>query len=292
MAVKRMIPAVPVVPVAVVVGGTPFTSVVRVPQDRAAQAVAGRDRTPAAVAVAEPVAARAGSVRVVAPALLGLVGLVVLLEPTTTQTEQQAVTVSGLGPVAVEAVVPETVQRLMAVRQLVAAGEVDGIPAEPPAFPEHSLPVAAVVAHSRKVARAAAAAAELSSSDGRYDMAHFAELDENNIVLRVVVVANADLIGESGDEEEAVGQEYLTALLGGTWVQTSYRGSIRGRFAGPGSTYDSDTDEFRSPQPFPSWTWQPTIPNVQTAGWSPPVPYPVDGGTYEWDEENQAWNLA
>ncbi len=121
-------------------------------------------------------------------------------------------------------------------------------------------------------------------------MAHFAELDDDNIVLRVVVVANADLIGESGGEEEAVGQQYLTDLLGGTWVQTSYHGSIRGRYAGPGYTYDSGQDEFRPPQPFPSWTWQPTIPNVQTVGWHSPVPHPDDDGTYDWDEENQTWN--
>mgnify|MGYP003652777366 CR=1 FL=1 len=123
-------------------------------------------------------------------------------------------------------------------------------------------------------------------------MAHFAELDENNIVLRVVTVGNTDLIGESGDEEEAVGQQHLTALLGGTWLQTSYHGRIRGRFAGPGSVYDAEQDEFRSPRPFPSWVWQEAPAVAATAGYIPPVPHPEDGEDYNWDEENQTWDPA
>lgn len=123
-------------------------------------------------------------------------------------------------------------------------------------------------------------------------MAHFAELDDNNNVLRVVVVANTDLIGESGDEEEAVGQQYLTDLLGGNWVQTSYHGSIRGRFASPGYTYDSEQDEFISPQPFPSWTWEQAPSAAARSGYVPPAPYPLDGALYDWDEENQTWNLV
>jgi len=120
-------------------------------------------------------------------------------------------------------------------------------------------------------------------------MAHFAELDDNNTVLRVVVISNADLIGESGDEEAAVGQQYLTDLLGGTWVQTSYHGN-RGRFAGPGYRYDSGLDVFIPPKPFPSWVWQEAPSVAATASYVPPVAYPDDGEIYDWDEENQTWN--
>lgn len=73
-------------------------------------------------------------------------------------------------------------------------------------------------------------------------MAHFAEIDETSIVLRVLVVPN---------EEEANAQEYLsnTLGLGGTWVQTSYNGSIRKNFAGIGFTYDPVRDAFIAPEP-------------------------------------------
>ena len=73
-------------------------------------------------------------------------------------------------------------------------------------------------------------------------MAHFAEIDETSIVLRVLVVPN---------EEEANGSEYLsnTLGLGGTWIQTSYNGNIRKNFAGIGFTYDPVRDAFIAPEP-------------------------------------------
>ena len=123
-------------------------------------------------------------------------------------------------------------------------------------------------------------------------MALFAELDDDNVVLRVIVVSNADLIGESGDEEEAVGQQYLIDLFGGTWVQTSYHGKARGRFARRGYTDDSGLDEFIPPQPFPSWTWQFGLSPDVVAQWVPPVAAPADGEDHDWDEENQTWNPA
>ncbi len=87
-------------------------------------------------------------------------------------------------------------------------------------------------------------------------MAHFAELDENNVVLRVLVVA---------DEEEHRGQEFLANDLGfgGTWMQTSYNNNMRKQYASIGSTYDSDLDIFIAPQPGSDWVldenydWQP-----------------------------------
>lgn len=71
-------------------------------------------------------------------------------------------------------------------------------------------------------------------------MAHFAELDENNIVRRVIVVANED-----APTEEA-GAAFCHALVGGRWIQTSYNANIRGKFAGPGDRYDEAIDEFVS----------------------------------------------
>lgn len=79
-------------------------------------------------------------------------------------------------------------------------------------------------------------------------MAHFAELNENNIVLRVTVVANDVLKDENGVEQEALGLEHLKHL-GGRWVQTSYNNNIRKNYAGIGYTYDKDRDAFIPPKP-------------------------------------------
>jgi hypothetical protein len=107
-------------------------------------------------------------------------------------------------------------------------------------------------------------------------MAHFAEIDSNNVVLRVLVVAN---------EHEHRGQEFLAndCNLGGTWVKTSYNGNIRGKFAGLGDTYDLVNDRFISKQPFPSWTLDAEF------NWQAPVAMPTDGKPYEWNEETQSW---
>lgn len=106
-------------------------------------------------------------------------------------------------------------------------------------------------------------------------MAHFAELDENNIVLRVLVTDN-DYPNE--------GYDWLVENLGGTWVQTSYNGNIRKNFAGVGYTYDSDRDAFIEPQPFESWEL-----DEETCRWVAPVPYPTDGKIYTWNEETLNW---
>lgn len=117
-------------------------------------------------------------------------------------------------------------------------------------------------------------------------MAHFAELGEDNIVLRVIVVANEELLDENGDESEAKGAEFCRNLLGGTWKQTSYNGNFRGRYAGTGYTYNSTLDAFISPQPFPSWTL-----NEETTDWEPPVARPEEG-FYVWNEEEQQWDAV
>jgi hypothetical protein len=78
-------------------------------------------------------------------------------------------------------------------------------------------------------------------------MAHFAELDENNVVLRVIVVNNTELLDADGAEQEALGQAFCINLLGGNWKQTSYNGNMRKNFAGQGFIYDPVLDEFVLP---------------------------------------------
>ena len=115
-------------------------------------------------------------------------------------------------------------------------------------------------------------------------MAHFAEIDENNVVTRVIVVANKDTADANGNEAESIGVAFCQRLLGGTWVQTSYHGNIRKNYAGIGYTYRADIDAFVPPQPYPSW-----VLNNDTAQWEAPVPMPTDGKQYTWDEDTQSW---
>lgn len=115
-------------------------------------------------------------------------------------------------------------------------------------------------------------------------MAHFAELDSNNVVLRVIVVANKDTSDANGNEVESIGVAFCQHLFGGNWVQTSYNGNIRKNYAGIGYTYDAAIDAFVPPKPFPSW-----VLNPNTAQWEAPVPMPTDGGMYSWDEATQSW---
>lgn len=114
-------------------------------------------------------------------------------------------------------------------------------------------------------------------------MAHFAQLDGNNVVVRVIVVDNQDTTDATGIEKEYIGKAHCEKIYGGTWVQTSYNGSIRKRFAGIGMVYNDQIDAFISRQPFPSWTL-----DSNTATWVPPVPLPTDGN-YVWDETIKAW---
>lgn len=115
-------------------------------------------------------------------------------------------------------------------------------------------------------------------------MAHFAQLNEENIVTQVIVVANEDTMDAEGNEVEAIGIDFCTNLLGGKWVQTSYNANIRKNYAGIGFKYDADLDAFIPPQPYPSW-----VLNEETAQWQAPVPYPDDSKPYIWDEDSGAW---
>ena len=115
-------------------------------------------------------------------------------------------------------------------------------------------------------------------------MAHFAQLNEDNLVTQVIVVANQDTADKDGVENEAIGIEFCTNLLGGRWVQTSYNANIRKNYAGIGYKYDATLDAFIPPQPFESWTL-----NEETAQWETPTPYPDDGKRYSWDEATTSW---
>jgi len=117
-------------------------------------------------------------------------------------------------------------------------------------------------------------------------MAHFAQLDENNVVVSVIVVDNKDTADANGVEKEYIGAAFCERLFGGTWKQTSYNGRIRKNYAGIGYSYHSDIDAFVAPQPYPSWTLD------ANAQWQAPVAMPTDGQAYSWNEANQAWEVS
>ena len=105
-------------------------------------------------------------------------------------------------------------------------------------------------------------------------MSHWAEVDSNNKVIRVLVGDNND---PAGDE----GYQWLIDNLGGTWIKTSYNSKIRGTYAGIGYTYNPDEDIFVTPQPYPSWIREGSF-------WNPPTPRP-EGMNWYWDEETLTW---
>lgn len=110
-------------------------------------------------------------------------------------------------------------------------------------------------------------------------MSHWAELNPDNIVIRVLVGDNND---SNGDE----GYQWLLDNLGGRWIQTSYNANFRKNFAGVGYVYDEQRDAFIPPQPFQSW-----ILDEETCQWQSPTPYPTDGRPYKWVEEDLNWQL-
>jgi hypothetical protein len=113
-------------------------------------------------------------------------------------------------------------------------------------------------------------------------MAHFAKLDNNNVVLEVNVVSNNVL---NINNEEASGVAFLTQWSNGysNWKQTSYNGSFRKQYAGIGYTYNPEADVFITPQPFPSWSLD------ENFDWQAPTPRPEEG-FYSWNEENLTWD--
>ena len=116
-------------------------------------------------------------------------------------------------------------------------------------------------------------------------MAHFAELDNNNIVQRVIVISNDDIVDSGGVEQESLGIAVCQAVTGGgTWVQTSYNGNFRKKYAGVGDKFLSDANLFYNPvSPFPSWSLD------ENYDWQPPTPMPDDEKFYRWDEDSLSW---
>ena len=104
-------------------------------------------------------------------------------------------------------------------------------------------------------------------------MSHFAEIDKNGIVKRVIV-AQQDFINSG-----KVGDSFL-------WVHTSYNNNFRTQFAGIGYKYDKEKDIFIAPQPFPSWTLD------SNSDWQAPTAMPDDGKDYTWNEDTKSWDLV
>lgn len=113
-------------------------------------------------------------------------------------------------------------------------------------------------------------------------MAHFAQLDSNNVVIQVIVVDNKDTADAFGTEKEHIGAAFCERVLGGNWKQTSYNGNKRKNYAGIGYTYRADIDAFVPPQPYASWVLN------ANAQWEAPTPMPTDG-MYSWDEATTSW---
>lgn len=113
-------------------------------------------------------------------------------------------------------------------------------------------------------------------------MANFAKIGKGNIVEKIVVVSN-----DVATTEQA-GIDFLnqTFKTNDIWLQTSYNGNMRKNFAGIGFKYDQARDAFIAPQPYSSW-----ILNEDTCRWEAPVAYPNDAQTYNWNEQNQTWDL-
>ena len=118
-------------------------------------------------------------------------------------------------------------------------------------------------------------------------MAHFAELNENNEVISVIVVGNQNITNSDGKEDEQIGLNYIRDVLKSSsrWVQTSYNNNFRVRFATITGTYNEKLDAFISPKPYESW-----VLNEETADWEAPIPEPNDGNGYDWNENTQTWD--
>ena len=110
-------------------------------------------------------------------------------------------------------------------------------------------------------------------------MAHYAFIDDDNIVTEVIVGIDETQLIEGIDPET-----WYAEFRGQRCIRTSYHGNIRKNYAGIGYTYDEGRDAFIPPKPFPSWTL-----NEETCSWEPPVPYPANGTPAVWDEDAQKW---
>ena len=118
-------------------------------------------------------------------------------------------------------------------------------------------------------------------------MAHFAKLDENNIVLDVIVISNDEILDDNNVEQESLGIARCQELFGNdtNWKQTSYNNNIRGVYAGVGFKYISDGDYFQRPQPFPSWVFSTDDYNWHSPIGDCPDVTADDNFIYYWDED-------
>ena len=118
-------------------------------------------------------------------------------------------------------------------------------------------------------------------------MAHFAQIDSNNTVTKVIVVSNDVLLDENNVQQESLGQQYISNVLNmdGNWLQTSYNDNFRKHFAGIGWTYDADNDVFIEPKEYDSWILNDSFE------WEAPIAMPErrEGYGYFWDEANLQW---
>ena len=112
-------------------------------------------------------------------------------------------------------------------------------------------------------------------------MAHFVELDNDNKIIRGIVVHNNELLID-GVENEQKGIDFCVSHYGGRWIQTSYNNRIRKQYCGVGYSYDSVADVFITPQPFASWSLD------ENFDWQAPTPKPTEGFWY-WDESTLTW---
>jgi hypothetical protein len=123
-------------------------------------------------------------------------------------------------------------------------------------------------------------------------MAHFAQIDTNNIVVNIIVVHNNELLDQDGNEVEQKGIDFCKSLFGENtqWIQTSYNGSFRKNYAALGFTYDNQRNAFIAPKPYNSW-----ILNEETCLWNSPVSIPTTeleyNQYYSWNESIINWEV-
>ena len=118
-------------------------------------------------------------------------------------------------------------------------------------------------------------------------MAHFAELNSSNEVLRVIVVSNDDVDANGGDQH-ADAETFVTTIVphstgGVAWKQCSYNNNFRKQYVGKGATYNASKDIFIAAKPYPSWTLN------SSSDWEAPVDKPDDGKRYNWNETDRQW---
>ena len=123
-------------------------------------------------------------------------------------------------------------------------------------------------------------------------MAHFAQYNDQSVVINVIVISNDVVDNLPFPESEPIGIEFCKSLYGANtnWAQTSYNGNFRYNYAGTGYLFEPTVQPngaFIPPKPYPSW-----LLNTNTYQWEAPVPYPEDGKLYVWDEQTQSWVLS